>query len=190
MVFRTTRRRWLQAGAASAALLTAGGALRWVSGGYALPGGEVAIALTAKEMVVVRAVVEALLPGGDGLPSGLELGVHQRVDEEVWAQAEPVRQDLKAALMLLEHGPPLLGRFGRLSSLPVPDRVVVLERMLLSDVGVAVQAAAALKQLCHLHYFAHPSVWPHLGYDGPWMLVEKPPPSRLRYEELLARRRA
>lgn len=188
---RTTRRRLLAAGVGGAALLGAGGLLRWVASGYALPTGDVSLALSTKEMVVVRAIVDALFPGDEtGVPSGLSLEVHQRIDEEVWAQPDEMRADLRAALHLLEHAPPLFGSFGRLSSLPREDRLHVYEAMLTRGPSVVVQAALALKQIGSLHYYAHPSVWPHLGYDGPWMPVAKPPPSHLRYQEELALARA
>lgn len=185
----TTRRRFLAAGLGGAALLGVGGALRWVASGYVLPAGDVCLALSTKEMVIVRSLVEALHPGGD-MPSGLELGVHQRVDEEVWAQPDDVRSDLKAAVQLLEHAPPFFGSYGRLSSLPVEARLDVYLAMLKRGPDVVVQAAVALKQLTSMQYYSHPRVWPHLGYDGPWVAEAKPPLSHRRYQELLAKARA
>jgi hypothetical protein len=38
-------------------------------------------------------------------------------------------------------------------------------------------------------YYAEDSVWPHIGYDGPWETVRKPSPSSLRYRELLRQQR-
>lgn len=190
MPFATTRRRFLAAGLGGAALLGTGGLLGWVKLGYSLPPGEVALALSIKEMAIVRALVEALLPASDGLPSGLELGVHQRIDEELWSQPDAVRSDLKAALQLIEHGPPLFGSFGRMTSLSPEERVRVFEQMLTSGVDVVVQAGVAFKQLCQIFYFTRPEVWPHIGYDGPWMLTPKPPASSLRYAELLEEARA
>lgn len=182
----TTRRRFLAAGIGGVTLLGAGGLLRWVSAGYALPVGDVALALTTKEMVVVRAIVDTLFPGDDEVPSGLALEVHQGIDEEVWAQPDETRADLKAALQLLEHAPPLFGTFGRFSSLPRETRAELYQAMLTRGPAVVVQASLALKQMGSLLYYAHPRMWPHLGYDGPWMPVAKPPPSRLRYQELLS----
>lgn len=186
----TTRRRFLAAGMSGAALLGTGGLLRWVSSGYSLPPGHVALALSTKEMVVVRAIVDALFPGDGPLPSGLSLEVHQRVDEEVWAQPDDVRADLKAALQLLEHAPPFFGRLARLSSLPRAARADLYPTLLTRAPDVVVQAAVAIKQIGSLHYFSHPAVWPHLGYDGPWVPEPRPPASHVRYRELLARARA
>jgi hypothetical protein len=190
MPFSTTRRRFLAIGAGGAALLGVGGTLRWVAGGYRLPAGELGLVLSTKEMVVVRALIEVLVPGGDGLPSGLELGVAQRIDEELWAQPDAVRADLRAALHLLEHAPPLFGFFGRLSSLGPEKRLRAFERMREHGPDVVVQAAAALKQLAQLHYYGHPAVWSQIGYDGPWVREARPPESHIRYLELLDAARA
>ena len=163
------RRRLIQVGIAGAALLTVGGgALSWITRGYALRAGEVAIGLSVKQMCVARAVVEALTPGGDGLPSGLELEVHQRVDEQVWAADPGMADDLRAALELIEHVPPLLR----------------------SRRDLFVQIAMAFKQLVQLCYYADERVWPAIGYDGPWIPEPKPAASALLYAKLLAERGA
>jgi hypothetical protein len=185
----TSRRRLLKGGLAGAALLGAGGALSWLRAGYSLPPGEIALALSVKEMRIVRAIVEALLPGGGGMPSGIDAGVHQRIDEELWSQPDDVRSDLAAAIQLLEHAPPIFGFFGRLTRLEPADRARAIGRMLEAGPDVIVQAAVAIKQLAHLFYFGHPDVWPHLGYDGSWVEHPRPPPSAVAYRaELHARR--
>ena len=185
-----TRRSALTVGLGGAALLGLGGALRWLRGGYALPQGDVALALSEKEMVVVRAIVESLLPGDETLPAGLEIGVHQRIDEEVWAAPPAVSKDLKAALQLLEHSPPGVGAWGRLSALSPDKRAATFEKFLTAKVDVVAQAATVFRQLSFLFYFGHPRVWPALGYDGPWVKTEKPPASSLRYQALLEQARA
>jgi hypothetical protein len=179
-----TRRRLLTAGLGGGALLALGGGLRWFAWGYQLLPGEVALGLSVKELCVVRALVEMFFPAVDGLPSGVALGVHQRIDEEVWSQPPEVREDLKAALQLIEHGPPLFGFAGRMSRLEVAHREQAYQRMLASEQGVVVQAAVALKQMAHLFYYAHPDTWGALAYDGPWVPQPQPPESSVRYQEL------
>lgn len=185
-MLKTTRRRWMAFGLGGAALLSAGSLLRWVAGGYALPAEVRSLALSVKERVIVRALVEALLPAEGSWPAGLALGVDQRIDEEVWAQPAATGDDLKAALQLLEHAPPLVGTFGRFSALEPAARLDVLAALAASDTDVVVQAVVSFKQLAHLAYYGHPQVWPLLGYDGPWQPVEKPPASSVRYAQLLA----
>jgi hypothetical protein len=187
-----TRRRWIALGIGGGSLLAFGGVLRWLTSGYELPAGTRALVLSDKERVVVRAIVEALLPGVDGFPSGLELGVDQRFDEELWAQPDHTRADLLDAIEVLEHAPPLFGAMGRLSSLAPAARVEVLEAMKCGSTDVIVQAAGAIEQMLHAFYYGDARVWPVIGYDGPWIAVARPPQSATRYAELLqaARRRS
>lgn len=182
-----SRRQLIQVGIGGAvALALGGGLLRWVGSGYALRPGEVALGLSVKQLCVARALVEALAPGGDGFPSGLELGIQQRVDEQVWAADDGTAADLRAALELIEHVPPLLGHFGRFSSLELRARQQVFEQLLRSRRDLFVQVAVAFKQLVQLCYYTDARVWPHIGYDGPWVKEAKPPASALAYARLLA----
>jgi hypothetical protein len=183
---KMTRRRMIATGLGGAALLLVGGGLRWFAWGYRLRAGEVALGLSVKELCVVRALVELFLPAAEGLPSGVALGVHQRIDEEVWSQPPEVREDLRAALQLLEHGPVLFGFPGRLSSLELPEREKAYQRMLVSEQDVVVQAAVALKQMAHLFYYGHPDTWEAISYDGPWVPQPLPPESSVRYQSLVA----
>lgn len=184
-MLRTTRRRLLTVGLGGGALLLlGGGVLRWFTGGYRLLPGEVALGLSVKELCVVRSLVEVFFPAADGLPSGVALGVHQRIDEEVFSQPPEMREDLRAALQLLEHAPLLQGFGGRLSSLAPPEREQAFARLLTSDQDVVVQAAMALKQMAHLFYYARPETWAALSYDGPWVPKPQPPESSVRYESL------
>jgi hypothetical protein len=184
-MLKMTRRRLLAAGLGGGSLLLVGTGLRWFTSGYQLRAGEVALGLSVKELCVVRALVEMFFPALGALPSGVALGVHQRIDEEVWSQSQSVREDLQAALQLIEHGPPLFGFAGRMSSLDVSDREKAFQRMLASDQDVVVQAAVAFKQMAHLFYYGHPDTWKAIGYDGPWMPRPLPPESSARYQSLV-----
>lgn len=182
-----TRRQLIQVGIGGAALLALGGGLlQWAGSGYALRPGEVAIGLSVKQLCVARALVETLVPGGQGLPSGLELGLVQSVDEQIWAADSGMADDLRAALELVEHVPPLFGYLGRFTTLGPAERQDVFERLLRSRRDLFVQVGIAFKQLIQLCYYAHERVWPHIGYDGPWIKQAKPPASALAYAKLLA----
>ncbi len=185
-----SRRRVLAFGVGGAALLLCGGGLSWLRLGYSLPVGDVAIALSVKQLAVVRAVVEALLPATQDLPSGVELGVHQRIDEELWAAPDEVRADLALALELIEHLPPVHGFSGRLTRLSVAQREAFLLGCLRSELTPVVQAVVALKQMSHLFYYCEDHTWSAIGYDGPWVQQPRPPASAVRYAELLASRRS
>lgn len=166
-------------------LALGGGTLRWVNGGYALAPGDVAIGLSVKQLAVARAIVDALAPGEDGWPSGIELGIHRAVDEQVWAADPGMADDLRRGLELIEHVPPLFGYLGRFSSLDRARRQALYEKLLRSRFDVLVQVATAFKQLVQLCYFANDRVWPLIGYDGPWVKDPKPPESAVAYAELV-----
>ena len=123
------------------------------------------------------------------MPSGLELGLHQQIDEQVWAADPHVAGDLRAALELLEHVPLLFGHFGRLTSLDREARRDVIESMLSSQRDLFVQVGFGLKQMVQMLYYANDAVWPHIGYDGPWQPTPVPPESSLRYAALLRQAR-
>ena len=137
-------------------------------------------------MAFARALVEALLPGGDGLPSGLDIGIPQRLDEEIWAAPDPLTADLKAALLLIEHGAPAVGAFGRFSSLGIAARQEFLRAILASNVDVFVQVVMAFKQMAHLYYYANEAVWPLIGFDGPWITEAMPAPTSVAYAAVRA----
>lgn len=180
-----TRRRLLQVGAAGGLVIAALGLVRGLSGGRPTDPDR-AIALSPSGFLIGRALVEALLPAEDGFPSGLELGVHQRLDEEVWASPPVVRDDLESALTLLEYAPPVVGRYSRLSHLDPAERLACFEALLRSRPRLVVAAAVSLKQMLHAFYHAHPAVWAGMGYEGPFVQTPVPHASSLRYAELLA----
>ena len=183
-------RRYALFGLAGATLLACGGGLAWIKLGYEVAPGDVPIGLSLKELAIVRAVVEALLPADGDLPSGLSLGVHQRIDEEIWSASPPIASDLRSALVLIEHLPPIYGYLGRFTRLSLEDRLDFFEEMLAAGPTPVVQAATALKQLCSFFYWGHEATWPAIGYDGPWVSTPRPPASSLRYAELLAQARS
>jgi hypothetical protein len=186
-MFTTSRRRVLAGGMAGAALLAGGGLLSWLTRGYALvDGAPPPVALSVKELCVVTALVQALHPRDGAFPSGEELGVPARIDEELYSQPAAMRDDLKAAIQLLEHAPPLLGYPGKLTALGPAVRAEAFQRLLAEGPDVVVQAGVGLKQLMGLFIFGHASTWQAIGYDGPWQKEPQPPPSHQRYLDAVA----
>jgi hypothetical protein len=186
------RRTVLRLGVGGAVLLAvSGGLARWITAGYGalLDPADVPVALSVKELAVVRALVDAFFPAEDGFPSGLELGVHQHLDEQLWAAPELTRSGLKSGLALLEHLPPLYGHAHRFTALPREARLAVFEAMLRSKTETIRQIAVALKQATHLLYYGHEKVWPLVHYDGVFVPVPKPPASSLAYAAILEARR-
>ncbi len=186
------RRRLLKLGAFGAITLAlGGGALRWFAGGYSsqLAEGEVPIAFTTKELAIVKAVVAAMLPAEDGFPSGVSLGVHQRIDEEIWAASEGTRSDMKNGLQLFEHATVTHGYASRFTSLDPAARVAYIDKLLRGEPGALQQIAFALKEIVYLFYYCREETWKVIGYDGPLVGVKKPPESHFAYQDLVKQRR-
>lgn len=179
-----SRRRLLQVGTMGALALGVAGSLSWM-GRYPLLPGEAALGLSEKGLCVARAITEAILPEEDGFPSGLSLGVHQRLDEEAWAASPQIRANIDGALSLLEHAPLLYGHLTRLSRLPVDERLSVFIELCRDRRRLVLAAATTTKQMLHLFYYAHPATWEGTGYAGPYAPEPRPPASSLRYQELL-----
>lgn len=186
------RRRLFKLGIAGTALLALSAfALRWFSGGYArlLEPDELPIALSTKELAVVKALVAALLPEDGALPSGVALRIHQRFDEELWSTTEGVRSDAKAGIQLFEHAPLLHGFGARFTALGPDARRAFIGKALLGTNDSLRDISIALRQLAHFLYYARPEVWKGIGYDGPWVPNAVPPESHVAYQELLKRSR-
>jgi hypothetical protein len=186
------RRAVLRLGLGGAVLLAAaGGVGAWMTAGYAaqLDPADVPVALSVKELAVVRAVVDAFFPAEDGFPAGLAIGVHQRVDEELWAAPERTRSDIKSGIQLVEHLPPLYGYAHRFTALPREARLAVFEAMLRSKTATVRQIAFALKQMVQLFYYGNDAVWPSIHYDGVFVPTPKPPASSVAYASLVKARR-
>ena len=187
-----SRRRFLTLSASGAVVVAAGGGVfRWFALGYPAQLGptDTPVALSAKEFAIVRSLVEALLPATDGFPSGVALGVHQRIDEELWSTTASTRRDMKNGLQLFEHATPLHGFSSRFTSLSPSARVAYLDALLRTKPGALQQVAFALKEMAYIFYYAHTETWKRVGYEGPWVRVARPPDSSLAYQELLRRGR-
>lgn len=180
MTLSTTRRRLLAGGVVSAVALAGGGALSWFTLGYRKSDRRF-VALSDKEAVVVASLVDAFFPKDGDLPAGADLGLVDRIDEELFSQPAAVRDDVKAAIQLIEHAPPLFGAFGRFSSLDRATRVRVFRALMQRGPDVVVQAAVGLKEIASLAYWSNEKTWGAIGYDGPWQKTPVPPPSHDRW---------
>lgn len=181
------RRGFLKLGVASGAVFAAAGAgLAWWSVGYAelLGPEERPISLTAKELAIVKALVNALLPADGDLPSGVSLGIPQRVDEELWAADPAARSEIAWGLQLLEHLPRLYGLRGRLTELSPDGARDYLARVLAGPRESLRQVVLAMRQLLHLLYYAHRATWVAIGYGGPFVEKAVAPDTHAHYRSL------
>lgn len=187
------RRRFLKLSlAGTATVVCAGGAYRWFAGGYSsqLAIGDQPISLSTKEFAVARAVATALFPGDAEFPSADALRLAQRLDEEIWANSDHLASDLKNGLQVFEHGPMLVGMSGRFSRMSLEDRQKCLKLYLTGSSDILRQVAGGLKMMLSFFYFAHPDVWPKIGYEGPFVSEPIPPASAIAYRELLKQKGA
>ena len=185
------RRQLLKFGLGGAVLAAAGGGtLRWFGGGYALQltADDKPLALTAKEFAVGKAFVESVFPAEAGFPAGTALGVHQRIDEELWSTTAGTRDDMKNGLQLFEHATLLHGFGSRFTALTPAQRLAYVNALLSGGPGPLQQVALALKEMAYLFYYTRPATWKTIGYDGPFMPVAKPPDSHAAYAAALAER--
>ena len=139
---------------------------------------------------MLRAIVEVMVPGGQGLPSGIDVGVPQKIDEQIWAAEPQTQSDFTAALQVGEFSPPLYGHVSRFTTLSVADRSDVLKGLTDSSVDVLVAVVNGLRTLVFTVYYAQEPTWDAIEYDGPWVTEAKPPASEIRYAEILKARRA
>lgn len=80
-----------------------------------------------------------------------------------------LRQDLQLALSVLNVSPVLAGRFASLAGLSVPSRLAVLQRLETSRLEALRLAQAGVREMCGFLHLGNPGVWPHIGYEGPWV---------------------
>lgn len=96
-------------------------------------------------------VVDGFAPGGDGLPSASELGIHRLILGEVRALGKPALERQLGLLLGLFESPlanvALVGRPVRFSALDGPSREAYLRRLSLSPVATKRTAFQDLKRL-------------------------------------------
>ncbi len=173
-----SRRRWIAVTGLTA--VTASAALVW-QGGPQLSDWQGTI-LSAKEAAVLAAAVEALLhPAPEpGTWQAAALGV----DRWLAQIATDKQREIKALLHLVDLAPWADGTAKRLAELPIPDRLLHLQRLQRRS-ALTAQAVQGLCDLSHLGYYQLPCTWTGLQYDGP-LVPAKPRPWRRAYLDLLA----
>lgn len=164
-----SRRRFLRGAAVLGALAGAGlGASACSRGTETGSDARPLLALTAAQARTLGAVADAVVPTQPGFPDAQQAQVVRRFDEELSFVAPSIRDDLRAALGVLEYAPLLYGHFSRFSALDLAARRQVLQAMNTSRVELLRAIGSNAKILVQFFYFSHPSVWAATGYDGPF----------------------
>jgi hypothetical protein len=155
-----TRRDWLK--------LAAGGATLAILGGLAWHFRQLRLRLypiTDHERAILTRIVDLLVPR-DETPGAVDLGVHQRVIGELDVDRTRAKASAEALLGLdrdarARHGADFLA----LDEAPQEDLLLSL-----AAAPRSTPAGRFVRLLRHdtmRFYYAHPEVWPSLGFDGP-----------------------
>lgn len=163
-----SRRRFIKGLAAVGALAGGVGASGCGSRVEIGADGRPLLALSAAQARTLAAVAAAIVPTQRGFPGADEAQVVRRFDEELSFVSPSIRDDLRAALDVLEYAPLLYGRFSRFSALDIDGARDVLRSLCGSRVEILRAIGINAKILVQFFYFAHPSAWSAIGYDGPF----------------------
>jgi gluconate 2-dehydrogenase subunit 3-like protein len=155
-----TRRDWLKLAAASATLAILGG-LAWQFRQVLLR----LYPVTDHERALIARIVDLFVPR-DETPGAVDLGVHQRVFSELEGNRTLAKGYAEALLNLdrdarAKHGADFL-------ALDAKRQENLLQA--LAGAPRSTLRARFFRRLRHdtmRFYYAHPEVWPSLGFDGP-----------------------
>jgi hypothetical protein len=174
-----TRRRFLRISGATAAALAGGGALLMRGGGDAhyssLAPGAAPRVFSVKELGVLAAFCDRACPQPGGLHPGPRLlRIAERIDKELTFHTAKLRADLKAALLVLEHGGLLHLSTTRFTRLSPDEQDAHLERMAVQGAEVERQVVSNLKLLALFFYYCDERTWKAMHYDGPLVARKAP----------------
>lgn len=138
---------------------------------------------------IVHAIAEASVPNRKGFPSVEDAEIVTRLDEELFFASDYIGNDFRSAFYLLEMLPLAKGRFSRFSRMSVDERRKFLTEVSDTTDDTVRAVVFNLPAVMRLYYYAHPSSWQAIGYDGPFMqLPEKRSEQRVMYAELVGRK--
>ena len=106
-------------------------------------------------------------------PSAME--VAQNVDAYLRGMPRPMRREIRGLFGLIEHGTLLSRRIRRFSRLSAEKRHDVLTR-LRDRGGMFALAIEGLRALCYVGWYQDDRTWEAIGYSGPLMERDAPPP--------------
>lgn len=179
--FPVDRRGFLKTSALSAAALSLGsGALMGgCSDAYAgkLPGRLTLFVLSPKEYVVAAAFASRIVGDEPGRSLSEATQPARRLDRELRFHHRQLVDDVKSALLLVEHGGLAHGGFTRFSQLDENGQDARLTQMRDSRHEVERIAFSALRLMSIFFHYAHEATWPSIGYQGPLVAIANPPPA-------------
>lgn len=165
----TTRRTFLKGLALTATAAGLGGTISGCGGYHEMPEGLKF--LDEKGYAVISAFADRIIPRGGPYEIGaLDAGVVEFFDEFAATDYPEVQKDFKSVITLLEHGAPVLDfKFKRFTQMNDDEKDEYLRGWESSKLALLRGAFVGLKKLCFMGFYTNEKVWPHIGYDGPWV---------------------
>ncbi|MCC7069953.1 MAG: hypothetical protein IT383_01440 [Deltaproteobacteria bacterium] len=124
------------------------------------------VRLSIKELAVLSALCDRLVPAGNGLPSAKELGIARRVDRELAFLRDKMSDDVRGALFLIEHGGVAHGSASRFCALDDPGKDARLAAMW-GGGALERSCVAGMRILALFFTYVDDRTWPRIGYSGP-----------------------
>lgn len=175
-----SRRRLLRIGGLAGAAL-AGGSLLVMRGGgdehyRSLCPGASPVVLSQKELGVLAALCDRVCPAPDQAHVGAQVvRVAERIDRELSFHTPKMQSDLKAALLVMEHGGLLHLSTTRFTRLSPEAQDAHLEAMMTGGSELERQVIGNLRLLALFFYYVDERTWAAIHYDGPFQPRKAPP---------------
>ncbi|MCB9556912.1 MAG: hypothetical protein H6707_12470 [Deltaproteobacteria bacterium] len=125
--------------------------------------------LTAHEYRTLQSIADAQLPRGGAFALGaLDMDLGRRFDAFLAQEPQQNIDDLKAALFLVEMGPPIFERRPiTFSNLNADERLAHWQGWIAAPQLIRRQASLAFRKFLSIVFYDEPQVWPGIGYPGP-----------------------
>jgi hypothetical protein len=132
------------------------------------------VVLSVKELAVLTAVVDRMLPPRPPFPTARELALARRIDKELGFHGEKLQSDMKSALFVLEHDGLVHASASRFCALSPDEQDERLASMAQGN-DIERQVVNGIRILALFFYYADERTWPHIHYAGPLVAERKPP---------------
>lgn len=129
---------------------------------------------SAQHVATLVALAEIVLAGAPGLETVDLTDLVRDVDAAFFAEDEVLRAKFKDALLFVEWTPQFSLKFRPFSALEPADRTTLWARFAESPLKIKRTVYQGLTGVITFAYADRESVWPHLGYSGPWVGATPP----------------
>jgi hypothetical protein len=170
LAMETSRRGFLKGTLAGSAFLAGASLLPSGCTKYETPETGLQV-LDAKEFYTLQAAVDRIV--GEAAPgeiSATDAKVAEQFDAQLVAMPAEVITQVKQMLQIFEHGPQIFFfSFKRFTELSSEDQDRHIASWMESGITFRKTVFWALKKIAMAVYYATPTVWRSINYDGPWL---------------------